>query len=159
MARKGFFGKLNIRGLEPDYEEDRKPTSQSIRLEWLYTKEEIGRRKGINKAFYKEAGQILQQYMEPYVPRLEGNLASNSQVYSGPDHATVNYKMPYAHAQYTGRGFADEGAVEDGALNEPSIWKRHTPFTTSYWDKAAWYYSRDLIQRDFDNARKRHSHK
>ena len=72
----------------------------------------------IDETLMKRIHSAFERYCEPYVPFLHGPLSQTTEVTS--DY--VEYKVPYAHYQYTGIWF-------DHTLT-------HHPLASAFWDKA-----------------------
>lgn len=115
----------------------------SGRFQWNFSPEDIIVRKGLTRDFYKEVAKVMIEYMEPYVPYKEGKLSSYVQGFGAKDHATVTYQMPYASKQYYNIG--------------ANFTKQFHPLATSFWDKAMWENSKDLVIAEVDEIRKRYS--
>lgn len=118
--------------------------SGSSRFYWEFTPDEIASRKGFGRQFNKAIAEILIKWYEPYVPYKEGPLSTRVQAFGASDHATVTYQMPYASTQYFGTSF--------------NFTKKYHPLATSYWDKAAWNASSDLIMAEINRKRLEFTH-
>lgn len=134
-----------------------KSGGMSVKFEWTVPPKKIAHNKGLRKEFYKEFGQMCKDFMAFYVPFEHGYLLRNSQLHPTSRGCSISYNSKYAAAQYTGKGAADPSVVEHGGLDEPIIWERFTPGTTSYWDKAAWCHHKKQMVKEADKIRKKYS--
>lgn len=121
-------------------------TGKSSRFDWNFTPEEIAKRKGLTRAFYKDVADMLIQYYEPYVPYWRGDLSAYVQGFGAADHATVTYQRPYANKHYHGTG-----------IDESKRCRLFHPLATSYWDKAAWNNSGERMTAEINLIRKKHA--